>query len=242
MERYLHTTAIHNRKSPKVLVPEVLKLINPKSVVDVGCGTGTFLAIFQDHGIDDILGLEGEWIKNAKLEIDAKHIMVSNLEIPVKHWKRFDLAICLEVVEHLKESSADTIINTLTNLSDVVLFSAAVPGQTGQNHVNEQWVEYWQEKFRKKGYQFYDEIRWKVWNNHEVDWWYKQNIFFVIKEGSNKFSFTQNQTIYNYIHPELLSDAREVYRNLASGKMGAKLYIKALTKKLLYKSGLSKKY
>jgi SAM-dependent methyltransferase len=241
MEKYKHTTAIHNKRSPKVIVPKIISLLQPKNVVDVGCGTGTFLTVFQENGITDILGLEGDWLNRQMLEVDEKAIIITDLEKTFSYNRRFDLAVCLEVVEHLHQNSADNIINTLTGLSDIILFSAAVPGQTGQNHINEQWPAYWQQLFAKKGYFFYDELRKDLWNHPDVDWWYKQNIFIVIKKGSNRFGFEENQTIYDYIHPGLLLDSREVFDNLVKGKMGAAIYFNALKKKALMKLGLISK-
>ena len=115
--------------------------------------------------------------------------------------RRFDLAICLEVAEHLSPDIGIHLVKLLTNLSDVILFSAAVPHQGGINHINEQWAEYWQEIFAEHGYEYYDVIRPKIWNNKNVKWWYKQNSFLVVKK--NTFDFEPTKNIHNLIHPEL---------------------------------------
>jgi SAM-dependent methyltransferase len=239
-KRFVHDPEVHNKKAPQLIVPLIIDLLHPNSVIDVGCGLGTFLAVFNENGVDEILGLEGGWLDTNNLEISKDKVIIADLEKPFSYNKKFDLALCIEVAEHLSGNSADTIVNTLTGLSDVILFSAAVPGQQGQNHINEQWVEYWQEKFAKKGYVFYDEIRNKIWNNKEINWWYKQNLFLVIKQGKNVYGFKEGQPICNYIHPELFSSSRATIKKILSGRSRYKVYLKAIKDKLLSDIGFKK--
>jgi SAM-dependent methyltransferase len=233
--KYIHILDVHNKVAPSIIVPEILRLTNPKSVVDVGCGTGTFLSIFQENGVNEILGLEGKWLDKTKLQVDESFILITDLEKPFTYPKKFDLALCLEVAEHLSESSSDIIVNTLTNLSDVIVFSAAVPGQIGQGHINEQWVGYWQKKFAKKGYVFYDELRNIFWDNPNIETWYKQNIFFVIKQGRNKFGFKENQKIIDRIHPEFRTTYSYMVKKFLYGKIPFKFFIRMLSNRLLRK-------
>jgi hypothetical protein len=90
---------------------------------------------------------------------------------------RYDLAVCLEVAEHLPESSAADLVRALTAFAPVVLFSAAVPGQGGVGHINEQWPAYWKGLFEQHGFYRRDPIRPRIWTNERVHWWYRQNIF-----------------------------------------------------------------
>ena len=90
---------------------------------------------------------------------------------------RYDLAVCLEVAEHLPESSASDLVRTLTTLAPIVLFSAAIPGQGGVGHINERWPSYWKSRFEEHGFQRLDPIRPHIWKNRRVHWWYRQNIF-----------------------------------------------------------------
>lgn len=146
-----------------------MDIVNAKSVIDVGCGTGTFLSVFKRNGVDEVLGIEGEWLNITKLQIDRDEILIRNLEEPMFLNRKFDLALCLEVIEHLSESSASIILESLSNLSDIIVFSATIPSQGGKDHINEQWVEYWQKKFLEKDYLFYDEFINLFWNNSKVD-------------------------------------------------------------------------
>src|SRR6185295_2140887 len=122
----------------------IIKLFHPSSVLDVGCGLGHFLKVFIDSGINDVTGVEGPWLDNSKLVIDNELIQIKDLEEPFDLERKFDIALCLEVAEHISEHAAEQFIKTLTVHSDVIIFSAAIPEQGGQNHINEQWIEYWE--------------------------------------------------------------------------------------------------
>ena len=152
-------------KSAMEIIPLVLKLFPVKSIVDIGCGLGTWLRAFQEYGVSDILGIDGPPIEEPMLEIRTS----LNLS------RSYDLAISLEVAEHLGEEYATQFINTLTGASEIVLFSAAIPGQSGRGHINLQWQDYWREIFNSFGYTALDAIRPQIWGHPDVDYWYQQN-------------------------------------------------------------------
>ena len=207
--KYVHDTDIHRSKDAEHIVPFIIKLFHPSSVLDVGCGLGNFLKVFIDSGITEVTGIEGEWLDLGKLAIDKEFIRIKDLEKPFDLERRFDIALCLEVAEHISEDAAEHLIGTLTAHSDVVIFSAAIPGQGGQNHINEQWIEYWEALFNKHDYKLYDIIRPFIWNIHDIFWWYRQNIVVYIKRSKDvSFRTTPGN---NYIHPELyLSKISEI--------------------------------
>ena len=170
-------------------------------------GTGTWLKIFQDHGVA-ITGVEGDHLKKEMLLVDEKHIIIADLESKLAIDKQFDLVVSLEVAEHLKPEAAETFVNTLTSLGKVIFFSAAIPRQGGQNHINEQWPTYWQKLFNNRGYYFCDILRKKFWDDPQVEDFYKQNMFLVCHESlSNHFEKTD--TMLNIVHPELLLKFRK---------------------------------
>ena len=141
-----------SRRSAQEIVPLIVDMLNPKSVVDVGCGLGTWLEIFLDQGIDDILGIDGSWVNTELLKIPEEKFFKFDLKNPLFIDRKFDLAISLEVIEHLPPDCADIFIESLIRLSPVILFSAAIPHQGGDNHVNERWPTYWVDLFKKKDY------------------------------------------------------------------------------------------
>ncbi|WP_055448728.1 class I SAM-dependent methyltransferase [Lacinutrix mariniflava] len=237
-EKYVHTAKIHNMTAPKIIVDLCLKLIKPTSVVDFGCGIGTFLKAFKEKGITDVLGMDGSWVNREMLQnfLSEKEFKEANLEEPILLDKKYDLAISLEVAEHLKESAAETFIENLVNSSDMILFSAAIPHQGGQNHINEQWFDYWLAKFHKQGFEVLDVFRAELWNKPQVNWWYKQNIFLLVKkEKIGLLELKSANSIQNCIHPEHYLEKINEHKNFRLGKGRVKMYLKLLFKSILYK-------
>ena len=209
MSKYIHDPNIHHSKDAEHIVPFAIKLFNPTSVLDVGCGLGHFLKVFIDSGISDVTGIEGEWLDKSKLVIDENIVHIRDLEKPFDLNRKFDIALCLEVAEHLSENAAEQLIASLTAHSDVIIFSAAIPEQGGQNHINEQWIDYWEVFFNKQGYKLYDIIRPFIWNIHDIFWWYRQNIIVCIN-STRQVNF-KTTPVNDYIHPELyLSKIAEI--------------------------------
>jgi SAM-dependent methyltransferase len=176
-------------------------LPDTKSVLDVGCGVGTFLYEFKKRGVTEVFGLEGPWVPQHLLKIEKSEFKVIDLEQTLKVDKKFDLVICLEVAEHLKKDTAEKLIEFLTGCSEFVLFSAAVPLQGGNNHVNEQWLSYWNKLFLQKGFFANDIIRPIIWNNENVAFWYAQNTILYSK-NSNQFKELCDFGSHNLIHPK----------------------------------------
>ncbi|HXE52943.1 MAG TPA: methyltransferase domain-containing protein [Tepidisphaeraceae bacterium] len=160
--------------SARAMAPLIMDLLRPKSIVDVGCGDGIWLAAFAAQGVDDYLGIDGEYARS-QLQIPADHFEGHDLSAPLSIPRTFDLAMSLEVTEHLPESAAHQFITSLTTLSPVVLFSAAIPRQGGTGHVNEQPPAYWARLFAREGYRSCDCLRQRLWNNSSVACWYAQN-------------------------------------------------------------------
>lgn len=162
-------------RSAEAIVPLVLELLPARSVVDVGCGEGTWLAAFKKFGSEEILGIDGEYLDQTALSIPRGCFKSVDLSCPFALGRTFDLAVCLEVAEHLPVESAPEFIECLTRLAPVILFSAAIPRQGGIHHVNEQWPEYWAALFESQNFVPIDAIRKRVWGNERIDWWYAQN-------------------------------------------------------------------
>lgn len=177
-----------------------------KSAVDVGCGVGTFLSVLRTRGVEDVLGLDGPWVNLSMLEIDPAQFSSVDLLAPFKLLKKYDLAICLEVAEHLPVSSASDFIKYLGEASDIVLFSAAIPGQGGENHLNEAWQSYWVELFNNNGFTAYDIIRPKIWNDNSILYWYRQNSFVFAR--NHLISSAVPSMPINVVHPETFNSLK----------------------------------
>ncbi|MGH7768419.1 MAG: class I SAM-dependent methyltransferase, partial [Candidatus Binatia bacterium] len=168
--------APESRRSAEAIVPLVVDLVRPRSIIDVGCGVGAWLSVFIEHGVEDVFGIDGEWVDRALLRIPERHFSSFDLEKPFRIDRQFDLAMSVEVAEHLPAECAETFVDSLVRLAPVVLFSAAIPFQGGTHHLNEQWPDYWAGYFHERGYVAVDCLRKKIWRNENVDWWYAQNI------------------------------------------------------------------
>jgi SAM-dependent methyltransferase len=171
------------QSSARALVPLVLELVAPRSVIDVGCGEGTWLSVFREHGIEDVHGVDGDYVDRTRLAIPRERFRPHDLTQPLHLDRTFDLAVSLEVAEHLPAEAADQFVASLARLAPVVLFSAAVPYQGGEHHVNEQWPAYWAERFARYGFLPVDCLRRRTWARPDVEWWYAQNTFLYVARG-----------------------------------------------------------
>lgn len=209
---FIHEENIYNRKAAQEVVPFLIKTFNPSSVLDVGCGKGTWLNVFSRFStVCKIKGIDGLYVDMQNLDIPSDAFIPQDLNQSFDLGTKYDLLICLEVAEHLECNAANVFIESLTRHSDIIVFSAAVPGQGGQKHINEQWPEYWQQKFSQNDFDAFDILRNVFWNNSNVNWWYKQNMFVYIKKGKLLDSFDKvNGSIPSYIHPDLFK-AQEEY-------------------------------
>lgn len=150
------------------ILPYIIDLTRPLSLLDVGCGTGTWLKVAQNHGVSDLTGIEGGHLECNKFVCSGARLVIHDLTKPFDLKKKFDIILCLEVAEHLPENVAESFIASLTSHSHTILFSAAIPYQGGQNHLNEQWPSWWQMIFERHGFRAYDILRREFWNNENV--------------------------------------------------------------------------
>jgi SAM-dependent methyltransferase len=152
-----------------------MDLVRPGSVLDVGCGHGTWLAAFVRAGATTIAGVDGPHVAPGDLEIPTDAFEPHDLTAPLALGRTFDLVVSLEVGEHLPAAVAPAFVASLVAHAPVVLFSAAIPFQGGAGHVNERWPSYWAELFARHGYEPFDVVRPAVWSDPNVAFWYAQN-------------------------------------------------------------------
>jgi SAM-dependent methyltransferase len=231
---YIHSEAVHNMRAPLEVAPIIMDMLKPKSILDVGCGLGTWLKAFQGLGVKDCLGVDGNHVDRSMLKMDAQFFHAQNLAEKWNLNRRFDLVISLEVAEHLSHEHADMFVRTLVNHADRVIFSAAIPGQGGQNHLNEQWLSYWEQKFSTHDFVLYDVLRPKIWNNPHIEVWYKQNMVLFCKRGL-PLAVEIPGTCLDIVHPQLFSfyvkqaSRAEMFE---TGKLGVRTAMSSLIKAL----------
>ncbi len=168
-----------------VAVANILeRWLDIRTVLDLGCGTGIWLSVLRDGGRRQVFGVDSEAIDPADLAVDPDLILTADLGKKLDLHRRYDLVVCLEVAEHIDAQYADVVVENCTRHADLILFSAALPGQQGLDHVNEQLPQYWAERFQRRGYVALDLIRPLIWDDPQVPVWYRQNVLLFAKDGS----------------------------------------------------------
>ena len=195
-----------SEQSAKIVLEKLLSLTGDlPNVIDLGCGLGTWLSFFHQKGAR-VVGVDGAHIDKNLLRIPSESFRCLNLASGNFSGltEKFDLAMSLEVAEHLPEEAADAFIEKLCSLADIVLFSAAIPMQRGTSHVNCQWQSYWQKKFEHNGFVGVDTLRKKIWDIEGVVAHYKQNIILYLKKDTALYNTLQADSdfIYDVVHPE----------------------------------------
>ena len=198
---YSHDRNLHTVSGAKAALARLFETGRPQSLLDVGCGRGTWLRAATDLGVQDICGLDGVDIAERDLLFPASFFQHKNLAADWNMERNFDLVTCLEVAEHLPAESAPQLVASLVRHSETILFSAAAPGQTGQHHVNCQWPDYWQRLFNAAGYVCNDAFRWTIWDMETIEPWYRQNIF-TAKRAPTLAG--KEPRIRAVIHPDML--------------------------------------
>jgi hypothetical protein len=191
-------------RSADVIVPMVMARFAPRRVIDLGCGAGDWLEAFARFGADDVQGYDGPWVPASSLKIPQAAFTAIDFHAELPAVSRCDLAVSLEVAEHVDGPTAVKCVEFLCRAADLVLFSAAIPGQGGHGHINEQYQDRWIATFDALGYGAFDLIRPEVWMDERVSWWYQQNVLvFANKAAEQRFGLVSQPFMANVVHPEL---------------------------------------
>lgn len=194
-------------RSAQAVLRVLWDVYQPKSVVDVGCGIGTWLAAAESLGATRLTGLDGPWVKREQLRSASIAFTSVDFEAAIPDVGRHDLAMSVEVAEHVSEARADAFVANLTRLSDVVVFGAAIPDQGGVSHVNERWQSWWAAKFADAGFEPFDILRAAVWQDSGVEWWYRQNIVLYVRTGTTVIDRAalkaRERAALDLVHPAL---------------------------------------
>lgn len=215
-----------SERSARAVLPLVLEVVSARSVIDVGCGVGTWLTAAAEFGVDDALGLDGVYAVDAGLRIPHSTFRAVDLSQPLPDLgRRYDLAISLEVAEHLPASRSDSFVADLCGLADVVLFSAATPGQMGTDHINLEFQHFWADRFFGCGYRAFDIVRPRVWYDTNVEAFYRQNtLVFVNRSRADLVARASELAdacppVFDIVHPDLLAFwVRRATRPVSTGQ------------------------
>jgi SAM-dependent methyltransferase len=175
--RFLASFAV---RSAQRIVPKLTAAIPVRSVADFGCGQGAWLSVWAAAGAS-VTGVDGPYVDREHLMIDPGAFRVADLAEPIDLGRQFDLVQSLEVAEHLPAAKAAQFVDTLTAHGPCVLFSAAVPGQGGENHLNEQPLGYWRAIFRARGYMAFDYLRPLLLDDSAIARWYRYNTMLYVR-------------------------------------------------------------
>lgn len=184
--------------SARVVLACLLERVPVRSVIDIGCGVAPWLKAALELGVHTAMGIDGDYVDRERLLVEAERFCPCDLErddlrTAVQPGQRFDLALCMEVAEHLTADRARSFVAELCSFSDLVLFSAAIPDQGGKNHVNEQWPEYWAQMFGENDFACFDVLRPLLWDRTDCEWWYVQNALLFAKRGTPRFTLVANR-------------------------------------------------
>lgn len=212
-------------ESARRILPPLLSLFGVKSLLEVGCGNGHWTQAAIDAGVNDYTVVDGPWNDRARLLVDQSRFVEARLEQPLALGRRFDLAICLEVAEHVDNVSARTLVKSLCEAADVIGFGAATPFQGGFGHINEQWPSYWRAHFEALGYRPYDLVRPRHWNDRAIHYWYRQNMFVYVRDSNiaatkiaADASLDSSIALFDAIHPEKFEEVAS-YRAIAMKRL-----------------------
>lgn len=205
-------------KAASIVLPYLFEFYKPNSVIDIGCGVGAWLRAAKDMGVETIHGVDINEEDEQNLFVPRDVIDIfdfSNLtsqKEPISH-ERYDLAISLEVAEHLNRQNAVPFIKYITSFSDVVLFSAALPFQNGTHHVNCQPARYWSDLFKKEGFLCADLFRRRLMFDPQLsvsDWWYGQNSYLFVRDTKKELLDALHEYIVDipvsYYHQDVVSE------------------------------------
>ena len=178
-----------------------------KTVVDIGAGVGAWSRAAIELN-KEVLSIDGNWVQEIPGKFELLKYSFQNLNEPINTDSIYDLAICLEVAEHLSPVRSEGLISDLCGLAPVVMFGAALPRQGGAGHINCRPHSFWINLFAENNYKAIDFFRPQFWYDGQVGPWYSQNTYLFVKnERASEFSNFHTPSLVDVYHPKVVLDS-----------------------------------
>ncbi len=221
---YYRTIRDGSRFSAERIVPALIETLHPRSVLDLGCGVGSWLSVFKELGVERVVGFDGAYVDRTQLRIAENEFSPVDLAVTLPEPVTVDLAMSVEVAEHLGEARADALVDYLTRCANAVWFGAAIPMQGGTDHVNERRQSYWVAKFAARGFGASTELRDRFWGDDRIQVWYRQNALLYVRRDSPASAavrfFQGDVKALDVVHPDLYEHKLNRYARLEVAHRG----------------------
>lgn len=180
-------------KAAKAISEFIVSTFNPKTVIDVGCGSGALVHALRAAGVD----AKGYDLAPAAVHVDKIDLTTKDYSIP-----KADVLCCLEVAEHLDDASGRHLVRSLVaSGSPVIIFAAGIPLQGGWKHRNERWQSYWASQFEAMDLVPHDDLRMVLWDNPSIAPWYSQDAMIYASKSAGVIHGLNRATILDVVHP-----------------------------------------
>lgn len=204
-EDFYEQQAETSYQSARSLLGYLFSSYRPSSLVDFGAGVGTWLRAARELGVGRLLGLEGHWVRD-KIAPSGIDYRFQDLNEPVVLDDRFDMALSVEVAEHLVPERSQGFVSDMCAAADLIVFGAAMPHQGGNGHINERLPSFWIKLFESNGYTCIDFFRPAFWFQPNVEPWYVQNTFLFVRAGDERKRLFRAEPLYDVYHPKLINN------------------------------------
>ena len=212
-KKFYEYTFVKSSHSADRVTGIITNIFHPNTICDVGCGEAVWLASYKRNGVESVTGIDGQYVNLDRLYIPRENFIPCDLAKPFKIDGKFDVVQSLEVAEHLPLSQSEHFIDNLTGASDVVVFSAAVCGQGGMYHINEQPLQYWRTLFRVRGYSAYDIVRPVIANDKKVAPWYRYNLLVYVSDNASP-ELLEKIALYKVLENQEIRDVAPLWYNV----------------------------
>lgn len=203
------------KRSASIILPMIFDTLGtPRAMLDVGGGEGHWIEAARALGVHELWNADVESHEAVRWDAEAlRPLPVRDVNGDARIIDRWPLALCLETAEHLTPTAGDHLVAELCRVADEIIWSAAIPGQGGDGHINEQWPDYWYERFEDNGFGLYDPgWRSDLWHRAEVEPWYAQNLLCAYRRplGSGPGDLPPHSPPRALVHPTTWAHHRGV--------------------------------